>query len=333
MRVVFWMVLALCCDGASAQDLIKTVGLRHGALVVSVPGSPDQEIVKTGPARGLPVWSADGLQIAFVQAVDRTRALAELVIVSAQGREQARIAIEPAEAGVADAGMRYVESLQWISPSRIAVRGSINPSQAQYEVIDVTSGQVVADFVDDGAIAAFSSDGAHVAYQVGSPHFSPVESRSAALLIDGRLAYPLSPRPGLQFVSAPQWSADCRCLAVVTQEAGDSVSRLVVWREGQISERGLDLGAADQIELSWAGDQITLKATGFESPQHPRVWVSDAQGLKLNLVSATQATADPLIQVRALRQATLDAARKNGLAEPDAWCAHCGLELLPRRSE
>lgn len=339
MKSVLYALLgagvALCAlvVADAAQDAIKIVGVRQGAIVVQEAGGGVRDLVAGGPPRGLPVWSQDGRRIAFVQFVDRDRALADLVVVSDDGREQARVAIEPVTAEFGSAGMRYVEGVQWISPSRVVVHGSLDPSQSQYYVIDIATGQTVADFIDDASGPAFSPDGAHIACRTGSPHWTPAESRAAVLLIDGRPVYPQPARSGVQFAAAPRWSGDSRSVAVVAQDTQASVSRLVVWRDGRLNEQVVDLGVADRVDLAWDGETLYLSAARFDDPKSLRAWAADDEGLTLTPTSSVDARSASSRQVLAMRADLLAAARREGLSNPDVWCDACGLERLPRSSE
>jgi dipeptidyl aminopeptidase/acylaminoacyl peptidase len=322
--------LATACAAVAAavpvSAGVRTVAVDHGALVVRDAAAAFHPLLSGGPGRALPAWSADGTRIAFVQATHRERALADLVVVGRDGRELARVPIEPVTADAAYAGMRAVEGLRWISPTRVAVWGSLNPSQSQYYVIDVASGRTVNDFIDDASSAAFAPGGAHVAFQTGSPHFTPAEQRAPVLMVDGRAVYPAAGRRALEFATPPRWSPDGHSLALFVQNPAHTESMLVVWHDGAVHELPMSVGAADEFDLFWSGSKLLLTAAKAGQPART-AWEADAQGLTLKPVPAQQVV-DPLAPARHLREQLQVQAQAAGVHEADFWCADCSLAAL-----
>jgi dipeptidyl aminopeptidase/acylaminoacyl peptidase len=324
-------LLAASTPARSAADDLQTAGIDHGALVVRAGTGPVRIVQGGGAARLLPVWSADGTRIAFVQLADRRQALAELVVVSEAGVELARVAIEPVTADTAYAGMRFVEAVRWIAPDRVAVRGSLNPSQSQYYVVDVANGRIVDDFIDDRSAAAFSPDGRHVATQSGSPHFLAADRRVPQLNIDGRPVYPGAGRGDADIVGEPRWSADSRSLAWLLRLKADGSTTLAVWRDGTLHESAVPAARGTQPGLFWQGARVVVTAPGAGAGSAaPRAWAFDATG---GAPKPLAAALDPLADARSLRDRLAAEARAAGLAQPDLWCRACGLEALPRASE
>lgn len=219
-----------------ADSAIQIAGIDHGSLMVrDGVAAPARMVHGGGPGRALPAWSPDGERIAFVQATDRQVGLADLVVVSATGVELSRVTIEPAGSGVAYAGMRAIEALRWVADDRIAVRGSINPSQSQYYVFDVTTKRAVADFIDDRSAAAFSPDGVHVVAHTGGPHFAHAQQRAMRLELDGQTLAAGASGEHADILAAPRWSNDGRAFAWVVDHRATGRVTLAVWRSGDLA--------------------------------------------------------------------------------------------------
>lgn len=311
---------------AEPADALQAAGIDHGALVVRAGLGPLRVVQAGGAVRMLPVWSPDGGRIAFIQASDRRQALAELVVVSSAGVELARVAIEPVLADTAYAGMRFVEAVRWLSADRVAVRGSLNPSQSQYYVVDVMAGRVVDDFTDDRSAAAFSPDGRHVAAQSGSPHFLPADKRVPQLAVDGQPVFAGQGRRDADIVSEPRWSSDSRSLAWLLRQRSSGATSLAVWQDGVLQESALPLASSARPTLFWRGARVVVtdgKAQAFSA---------DARAAGLKAVPAATAI-DPQAAARSQRERLQAEARAAGMTQPDLWCRACGLEVLPRASE
>ncbi len=315
----------------AGTDAIFEAGIDHGALVVRTGDQPPRMVQGGGGARALPVWSPDGGRIAFVQAIDRRLGLADLVVVSSAGVELARVTIEPVTADTAYAGMRFVEAVRWLSNDRIVVRGSLNPSQSQYYVVDAGAARITDDFVDDRSAAAFSPDGRHVASQTGSPHFVSAQQHAPQMAVDGKTIYPAAGRTAADFASEPRWSADSGSLAWLVQRSAPAATALVIWNAGALSETAVPLGAGKPYALFWSGKRVVVTTRGAGAGQ-ARAWSIDANGGGAKTLAASAAV-DPQAAALALRERLAAAARAAGLAQPDVWCRACGLESLPRSSE
>jgi hypothetical protein len=311
---------------------VRTVAIDHGALVIREADGRTVTLAKGGLARALPVWSPDGNSIAFVQSADPKVALADLVVIGRDGVERARVAIEPVLPDTAYSGMQYVESLRWISPRRVLVRGAINPSQSQYYVIDVASRSVVQDFDDDASAAAFSPDGRHLALVSGVPHFTPAARQMPVVSVDGRAIYPVPARAGLAVVATPRWSPDSRGLAWVVRNADHTRNSLVVWHDGTVHEAPLGDEAGGGIDLFWSGNRVLATAAVPGLRPYTRAWSADEASGVVQAVPVT-AVVDPAAAAHALLGRLGGEARQAGLVQANFWCADCALQALPRESE
>jgi hypothetical protein len=329
-------VLLAGMAGAQAEPPVpaqlQVAAIDHGALVVRQGTAPFITLAKGGRPRALPVFSPDGGKIAFVQSTSPDVALADLVVVGRDGRDVVRVPIEPVREDTEYAGMRYVEQLRWLSPTKVMVRGSINPSQSQYYVADIESGKMVADFTDDESAAAFSPDGAHVATLSGSPHFTPEDKRAPSLAIDNRTVFPEKPRPGLEFLTAPRWSPDSQALAWLVRDRAAERTALGIWHEGEVREAPVELAADAQADLFWSGRKVILTASQPGVAAHLRAWSADETGQGLTSIDA-RSVSNPRAAALDLRSSLLAGLRQSGIVQPDVWCSACSLALLPRSSE
>lgn len=314
-RALAGLALALL-PAAAAPPGILEAGIRQGALLAGPLGTPPAVVVAGGAGRALPAFSPDARRVAFVQATDRHRALADVVVVDRAGHELSRTAIEPVEPGTAYAGMRYVEALRWIGPDRILIRGSINPSQSQYYEIDAAAGRVVADVIDDESAAAVSPDGRRIATLSGSPHFTPEAEQRPVLSIDGTPVW--HGAAGTVLAAPPRFSPDGTALAWAARD-GTGRTMLLIWNGTALRRIAVPAPAGATLALRWPASGLTLTTT---DAGHARAWALRGAALAPSLARTEEAVA--------LRERL---ARAAGLTEPDFWCADCALRELPRGTE
>ena len=324
---------ATALAGEAGGDGIRTAGIAaSGDLVLRLPGGPPRTIAHGGAGRDKPVFSPDGSRIAFLQKTDRRVALDTLVVVGLDGHEFARVLIEPAAGGLDHSGMRAVEEIRWLAPGRVMVRGGINPSQSQYYVVDPATRRVVADLVDDGSGAAWSPDGTHVATTSGEPHFEAEEDHRPVVEVDGRAVYPAKATRDIALRAAPRWSADGRSLGWVVLHRPDATLVAVVRRGDTVHETRLGTGSSDDaVATFWSGSRLIVAQAPVDDADHPtHAWAVDAGTAR---AIAPAEAVDPLRDARRLRARLVGEAIAAGLAAPDAWCARCALQALPRASE
>jgi hypothetical protein len=307
---------------AAASDILEA-GILHGGALAAGPAGGELAILAQGGAgRGRPAISPDGTRIAFVQNTDRRVALADVVTVSLEGKELTRTPIEPVQQGLAYAGMRYVEALRWVSPSRLAVRGSINPAQSQYYIIDTSSGRIVNDFTDDDSAAAISPDGLHVAAVAEDPHYGADASTAPTITLDDHVIARLA--SGTSVASALRFAPEGNAIAWATRDSRRNAA-LNIWTAEGVRALALSALPDAALDLHWNGARVFVRAASAGGSQ---IWAAGA-GAK----AAEHVQQDPQAPALALREKLAGQARAAGVVEPDFWCAACSLALLPRGRE
>ncbi len=307
MRKLFMAATALVtlpCFGsqAAAPSGVLEAGIVHGALVAGPAGGTLTTIATGGPARGMPAISPDGTRIAFVQLTDKRVALADVVVVDMNGHVVSRTKVEPVIDNTAYSGMQAIEALRWISPDRIAVRGSINPSQSQYYVIQASTGRIVADFTDDASSAAFSQDGLHVAALSGSPHFGP---GAPVLAVDGKTVWQAP--AGATLAGGPSFSPDGASLAWAARDAAGHAT-LDVWNGAAVRQAAVPAAADAALDVGWRGTHavVTTQAAG-----RTLAWAETGDGRASPVVAAAPANT--------ARERLADQARAAGVNEANFW--------------
>lgn len=328
MKTLILLSLFLAFSSVSLADSgISVVFVQNNEIVISTEGAGQIELTQDGIPKDFPVWSKDGSKIAFIEKTGKNIALSRLVIIDLDGNPLSSFLIHPVPSDPLEvvSGMRFVEWVEWVTDSRIAVGGSINPSTCENIIFDLSTLQINDEFFDDGCNAAYSQDGLHVAYITGAPHFSPESARKRELDIDGRRVFP---QRGTQvkFITDPKWSGDGQTLAIVATIEKTKTSHIVQWHaKGKLSVIPFPMKKEafleGKAELFWNGQDFIVTS-------NEQAWTL-AQG-RLNVIRPSHVV-DPeheAINIRMAQQASL----KAGAKKPDFWCQSCPLSLLPRRS-
>jgi hypothetical protein len=180
------LMLALTTSGASGEELsaMRTVAVIKQEIVLDPAGANRRALTNDGVPKEWPLWSKGGKRIAFLKQVPVSVTLGNVVVVDLSGKQLASFFVEPVEKGMAYAGIRAIESMQWLDENSVVVGGSINPSQSQYYVFHVGS-SMVQDFVDDLSAPAISLDGRTIDATTGVPHWKHETDRDSVFLRPG----------------------------------------------------------------------------------------------------------------------------------------------------
>lgn len=343
------LVYTVCAAVAYAdvrQD-VRAVMVQGKEIAIESDSGPVTLLTHDGVPKSLPVWSKDGEYIAFVEQADSGIALAKLVEIDRRGRLLNEVPIKPISPGEIASGMRYVESLQWLTANRIVASGSVNPSTVEYNILDPTNKKSVKEFFDDGHGAAFSPDGNHYAYVSGNPHFSPTGDRALTLSIDDKAVF--SGTGDTEFVAAPLWSADGHLLGALMADQKGPWSAVIVNTRSSASVSLVSLpfepNAREPIDagsLFWSGNDLYLARKVIDThPLHPVLgviqhalqwWVLIESSGSWRAIETARVPENAVAKAKAARAEFKKSVETAGVKDYDFWCQNCDLSALPRRS-
>jgi hypothetical protein len=333
-----WAVMAFLQN--SVAQGIRTVMVTGKEISTRSDNGSLLTLTSDGVQKSLPTWSKNGTKIAFVEKTDKAIALASLVVMDATGNELSEIPIKPSAPGEVRSGMRYVETLEWLTTRRIAVSGTVNPSTTEYDIFELVGGALVKQFFDDGYGATFSQDGQHYAYVNGSPHFTPVDERVPTLNVDDE---PVFRETGnhLEFTGAPEWSQDSSAVAIAMRNLQTGKRGILIWHEGETRASFIELPTSISVSpsISWNGGTLYLTNQSPDAafgekrlPSSTWVLTLNSSGVGSWTTIPSKTVPDELLSAEALRHDLEIKARVDGGRDADFWCNSCELNLLPRRS-
>ena len=256
--------MLLMLAGAGGYQAGQSVFLKNSEVFVGTPGSGEaRQVTDDGRPKGLLAQSKDGGRFAFVR--ESKAELADILVMRSDGAGLREIHFRPVEANVS--GMRGVEELEWISDQRLVASGSVNPSTAEYAVIDVETGREVAGYLVDGFGWEASPDGSHAAYVGYIPHFTPEASRRPQFCLDDECTFMKPSRNyqradvHIEFTSKPVWSSDSSSVAI-TAENYETKAESVIVRPvgGRPLELAAPPGAEGSLQTSWDGNVLVVRA-------------------------------------------------------------------------
>jgi len=335
-------VLVLIGHPASllAQGDYRITFVKNKKICLTGPTKIARCITSDNREKYLPVWSRDGSKIAYIEVGDSSSSLATVYVIDRDGNRIAGgIPIPPISSGEIRCCMRYVESMEWISSNRLAVSGSINPSQAEYVLINVDAAEVTDDFVSDEVNASFSADGLSYAAVTGTPHFSSKEDRAPTLVVDGRKVADLVPA-GTEVAGSPTWAPDGSAIALPLRNwtSDTGVDSVVVW-ERNSGLKYLIQAPAQTRDIRWGGKGLI--ATTLPEDTLPGQVAIATHGWEVPIthtpfgISGWRPVADPTLLNVQRHKTELRELRDSLEIDPgtdiDVWCASCGFSNLPRR--
>ena len=204
----------------------KVVFLRgEDLLTAKADGSEASVLIKDGVRKASPQWSPDKERIVFRIDGDMTKdpkAHANLIVISSEGKLLKSVPVLATESeGTIVGGLRFVEESGWHSKDAVFASGSVNPSSAEYRIIDVLTARVIESYFGTGFATCASR--ARVAYATETRSLSG--SRRSTVEVNGTAVY-AGASDGDLLIGHLRWSADCERLAFV--EASEASARFVV---------------------------------------------------------------------------------------------------------
>jgi hypothetical protein len=322
LRVLMTVVALLAIPGHAYPQIgpTKVAYIMGNDLFVEDQQGRISRLTRDGFPKDMPLWSKDGSMVAFDRKVDAgSKALADIVVVRASdGAEVANIPVQPHLGG-----LRFVESIEWLTSSSIAVSGSIDPSTTEYITLALPKGEERDDYYDQGDGAAFSADGKHVAYIEGSPHFTPEAEREPNLQVDGKRFYP-EQKVHMLFRSAPAWSPDGGRIAIVSQDYSTGKQSLVICALSGVCEAKAKLpGRLGPYQIFWDDQDLVLSAGS-------RTWSLAAADDYAH--AAPMTSPSPLQLASEAKRNAQVRVRAAGGEFADEWCQNCIAARLPRRA-
>jgi len=256
--------MLLMLAGAGGYQAGQSVFLKNSEVYVSAPGSGvARQLTDDGRPKGLLVQSRAGSRLAFVR--ESKGELADIVVMRPDGTGLSEIHFRPVEGDIS--GMRGVEELTWISEQRLVASGSLNPSTAEYAVIDVDTGKQVAGYFVDGFDWEASPDGSHAAYVGYIPHFTPEASRRPQFCLDEECTFgsPFRGYPGpkvhVEFTSKPIWSSDGSAVAITAEDYETKAESVFVRPVGgKPVEFTAPPGSEGGLQMSWNETSLVVRA-------------------------------------------------------------------------
>jgi hypothetical protein len=305
-------------------------------------------VTHDGRPKDLPVFSPDGNMIAYVASKNPSVAAATILIVDLNGDEVGKALIEPAGRGIAYQGLREVDQIAWLGSKgqRLAITGSINPTQSVTYVIDFkpnfassrvsepATGLVEEDsYVDDAQALSLSPNGNHIATIGDMPHFDLFEANllKPKLYLDAA-SIAVRSRPYL-FVSPLAWSDDSSQLAFITRDS--SSAKTLMFTRMQVGSRGanrlmksIDISttvgrSSSDFDLFWEQGSFVLVSPYGAKSKSKAMWKLPSQGDEAIVSLGAQVTSS-FLDAQVERERIFGRLLTNRSGPPieniDIWC-------------
>jgi dipeptidyl aminopeptidase/acylaminoacyl peptidase len=340
--LIIWTLFS--CPTAVANDPSQKAAFVKGNEIYRADAAGHiRQLTSDGIPKWLPAWSEDGQKLAFMRKAPRTESLGHLVVITDSGEAVIEIPLEPVEPNV-DKAMRFVETLQWIAPDRIAVGGTVNPSTIEVVVLDIATGKQTDETDSDEMAPTFSTDGKHFAGFFGSPHFADEEGKEPELDVDNKRVYPPETIK-VDFLTKPVWSPETSDVAVVAKDKKAKTYSVVLWRNDEpLVTLPVPVPWEDvKADLFWKDNALILHVR--PCTWHPvnattiapdcktigRAW-KVADDLKTLVEVSPESATKPAAKESVDEESMLSLVKQAGGSSADVWCKSCALATRPRKA-
>lgn len=235
----------------------KVVFLRGTEVwTAKANGSDLKQLTNDGLKKGAPLWSPDGIKIAYLTDPDpgekpdsknpNNRIIAKIVIISEKGDRVSSIPI------LSELMINAVLQKVWVDNNRYGYEGHINPSLSEYRIVDINSGNIVAAYL--GAGFKWSPDRTKLS-QIGEiVHFAPSETQNDSVQINKKAVYSL-PKDNLKHYinTSLSWSPDSKYLAFIEKHEtnGKEILIILTAEGGKIAEWELPDNLKGTRDIEW----------------------------------------------------------------------------------
>jgi len=334
--LVCWVLLG-CLTTVALDPSRKVVFIRDGNVYRGDAAGHVRQLTSDGVPKWALVWSRDGEKLAFMR--EARDSLGNLVVMTDSGEEVAVIQVQPVGSGPL---LRFVETVQWVTPTRVAIGGSVNPSTTALLIMDIETGKQVGEVDSDVGDPVFSPDGGHDASLSGSPHFTPEEFAEPELDIDGKRVYPAQ-HVKVNFLTEPIWSPDGKKLTVLAADEKSKTYSVITWRaDGPLLTIPIPASWDDlKADMFWSDGTLMLSmqpctwrpvnATTLapDCTAVGRAWKVTDDSKTLVEIPPRAATR-PNAKESPDEQSMLSLVRQAGGSSADVWCKSCALATRPR---
>lgn len=332
-RLTAAWLLSSSCIVALAHGDYRAVFVRDKQICITGPSKVVSCMPGDNLDKLLPVWSREGDRIAYIEVGATPSALATLFMIDAQGKKLGEVPLKVIGDGEIRSGMRQVEAVEWLSANRLVASGSVNPSSAEYLVVDTSRMVVVDELVSEGFQAAFSPDGLSYVAGAGQPHFTKKEARRPTLIVNGRRLSHVVPDQ-MEIAGSPSWSPNGSAVAIPVRyatSAPDVVDQAVLWLRDSEDKRSVVL-PTNTRKLGWGASGLTAATAGQQASQ---VWELPIVTKPFQISGWRLASQSPSANAEAKQRmltaelrSTVHMVAGSGI---DIWCKGCDLAEIPRR--
>ncbi len=287
LAVLATVFLIVPAATAQPKPAIEWVFQKDSDLYAVCSDSPDaRRLTADGHRKEFVTRSPDGSRVAFL-VNPRGNALGTIVVVGAAGEKLHESAFrpEPRPAG----GMQSIEQLDWLTPRRLVVSGSLDTSAAEYAILDAATGKEIASHLVSGFAWSASPGGDHVAYEYFRPAKFCVDDDCRPT---GSGGHPKDDKRPLRFHWGPVWSSDALQVAIAATDMGRDDRKVVVIVKrigGPYEEIPSPSEVRNYLFLSWDGPDLIASWEGL----HWRLDVDRSEFVPLGKQQAHGGTTPP----------------------------------------